>query len=319
MSIVDDHELWQERISASLDGELSPDEELLLQEHLAGCAQCRSAMALLRSMRAAIGADQARPPEKLAEGARYLFEQEKKKGPGLKRWRFTAIAAVICLALLGFAAFGPWGGSGSAAPRAVEAAAEKQTAGYLTSAGAAAPAGMAAEEPETEADTVAGVTDQGMPEPEPQATVYMTSREGEGLPDSVPAEAPGAAAAGGAESAPETAEEGAQMNGFGNSVKSPLYSADSLPGYGVYRELENASGYYSVSFVYGPVPDTIRENRECTLLDSPEGQERWLVPLSVCMNEGLMEQFNEIYYGDLLSERGLVIGLTDIEEGEWLP
>ena len=54
-------------------------------------------------------------------------------------------------------------------------------------------------------------------------------------------------------------------------------------------------------------------------LDRAAGQERWLVPHSVCVNEGLLEQFNEVYYGDLLSQQGLVIGILDMEEDQWQP
>ena len=67
------------------------------------------------------------------------------------------------------------------------------------------------------------------------------------------------------------------------------------------------------------MPESVRTNRECTPLEAPEGQERWLVPHSVCVNEGLLEQFNEVYYGDLLSQQGLVIGILDMEEDQWQP
>ncbi len=117
---------WMEQISASLDGELSPEEGQALEEHLAGCEDCRAAAALLRSMVKVMREDTVSPPEKLAEGTRYLFEQEKKnRGFSMKRWRFTAIAAVICLALFGVVKLAPWNaGSGSAAPMAAGVRAE---------------------------------------------------------------------------------------------------------------------------------------------------------------------------------------------------
>ena len=108
--------------------------------------------------------------------------------------------------------------------------------------------------------------------------------------------------------------ESASEEPAADASKSPMYYAAALPGYSVYRQLQDAEGFYSVSFVYGPVPDGIRNNSACTPMDSPEGQERWLVPLEVCQNEGYLEQFNEIYYGDLMSRQGLVIGLLDVEE-----
>ena len=78
-------------------------------------------MALLRSMAKVMREDTVQPPEKLAEGTRYLFEQEKKdRGFRWKRWRFTAIAAVICLALFGVIKLAPWsaGSGGASAPMA---------------------------------------------------------------------------------------------------------------------------------------------------------------------------------------------------------
>ena len=71
---------WMQQISASLDGELTPEEEQALQAHLAECQDCRTAMALLRSMTKVMREDTVQPPEKLAEGTRYLFEQEKSAG-----------------------------------------------------------------------------------------------------------------------------------------------------------------------------------------------------------------------------------------------
>lgn len=315
MSQVADCREWLEEISASLDGELSPEKEAALQEHLAECEDCRAAMALLRGMTEVMREDMVQPPAQLAEGTRFLFEREKKeKGFSLKRWRFTAIAAVICLALFGVVKLAPWSmkDGSAAAPMAAEgivaqdsakgvlsAPASTQAAkDLLTAAGSMEPAPESAEGPGEEP-----AAEQDM-RGEPIAAAAETNgmvQEDNGMADGFPE---------------------AEMNMEANGAlpgSSPLYTAESLPGYAIYSQLEGADAYYSVCFTYGEVPESIRTNRECTPLDAPEGQERWLVPLSVCMNEGLLEQFSEIYYGDLLSRQGLVIGILDMEEDQWQP
>lgn len=307
---------WMEEISASLDGELSPEEEAALQEHLAECEDCRAAMALLRGMTQVMREDTVQPPAQLAEGTRFLFEREKKeKGFSLKRWRFTAIAAVICLALFGVVKLAPWGagGSGAAAPRAAESIAAQQSlkeassapAGaqsakdVLITAGGMEPAPESAEGPGEEP-----AAEQDMRGVQITAAAAQTNgmvQEDAGMADDFPEE---------------------EMDTQTNEAlpgSSPLYTAASLPGYVIYSQLESAETYYSVCFVYGEVPESVRTNRECTPLEAPEGQERWLVPHSVCVNEGLLEQFNEVYYGDLLSQQGLVIGILDMEEDQWQP
>ena len=323
MSIVDEHALWQERISAYLDGELGAEEEQELMDHLDECEKCRSAMLLLRSMGEALQADTVEPPAMLAEGTRFLFEKEraqKKFSP--KRWRFTAIAAVICLALLGVATLAPRSGS------AVKNAAAEADHRYMSGSGASLAAGgtlTMADSTETETmaeetaaegqlrsyNSTASARPADTPVPAPQATSAAASAP----------QAAGSAYDGGAAAEAgvnESAEEpGAEAED--GTRKGAQYSVSGQPGYAVYQTLEDPSRYYSVCFVYGEVPQTIRDHTGCVPLDAPEGQERWLVPLDVCLNEGLLEQFQEIYYGDLLSQQGLVIGILDMEEEKWLP
>ena len=319
---------WMEEISASLDGELSPEEEAALQEHLAECEDCRAAMALLRGMTQVMREDTVQPPAQLAEGTRFLFEREKKeKGFSLKRWRFTAIAAVICLALFGVVKLAPWGAGGSsAAPMAVKrtdvesdvkksptAAPALMQNGLMVTAGGAADA---AEVPEPAEE----------PAPAEPETDMRRQAAQNAAAESVPAEDAGAVEAekdgvGEHEENGAEAEENSLPGAAGDylTYHTGTYSAESLPGYVIYSQLESAETYYSVCFVYGEVPESVRTNRECTPLEAPEGQERWLVPHSVCVNEGLLEQFNEVYYGDLLSQQGLVIGILDMEEDQWQP
>ena len=311
---------WMEQISASLDGELSPEEEQALEEHLAECRDCRTAMALLQSMAKVMREDTVQPPEKLAEGTRYLFEQEKKdRGFRWKRWRFTAIAAVICLALFGVIKLAPWsaGSGGASAPMTaagvwaesdVKVSAPAAPASALNEmklqAGGAAAAPQAPEEPAPGPETEVCV-DNTAEAAEAEPTEQMS-----GLRSAAPAADAGKTDT--ADGLPGASAQDLWTNGA-------IYSAESLPGYAIYSQLDGAESYYSVCFVYGEVPETIRANRECTPLSAPEGQERWLVPHSVCVNEGLLEQFSEVYYGDLLSQQGLVIGILDMEEDQWQP
>ena len=65
---MEDHGYWQEQLSAFVDGELSPEEEAGLREHLEGCAGCRSALALLRGMTGALASAEEEPPAALPEG-----------------------------------------------------------------------------------------------------------------------------------------------------------------------------------------------------------------------------------------------------------
>lgn len=307
---MEDHGYWQELLSAYVDGELTPEEDEALQAHLEGCEKCRSALALLRGMTAVLGSEEAEPPSALPEGARFLFQRERTEGRfSWKRWRFTAIAAVVCIALLGFGTQVPklfGGGMKAAAP----AAPAEYTMYVLNDAAEAAETEtLTISEQKTAVLQASGVTGAApTPVPAPQATAAAASGD-EGVH--------GSTESGGAREEPET--PGEERSGNYSCRDSVLYTAEGLPGYAIYQSLENGEKWYSVCFVYGEVPQSIREDRECVPMEAPEGQERWQVPLSVCLNEGLREQFNEIYYGDLLAEYGLVIGITDMEEEKWLP
>ena len=348
MSIVDEHAVWQEQISAYLDGELNAEEERELMDHLDECEKCRSAMLLLQGMGAGLRADTAEPPLMLAEGARFLYEKERaQKKFSLRPWRFTAIAAVICVALLGVATLVPRGSNAMKSSAATadsaggeyvyhsfvaedEAASEygdvtevavgmnsapltkyEGVAPAETAAAAAAPAATPAPAPESARAAAAT--------PAPAATPASTP-----MASSAPTSAPSAAAAGGnaggmADAGKNAPGEDAAEEPEYSTRTGGMYTTAGLPGYAIYCELEDPSRYYSVCFVYGEVPQTIREDVSSILLEAPEGQERWLVSLEVCLNEGLLEQFQEIYYGDLLSQQGLVIGILDMEEEKWAP
>lgn len=309
---MEDHGYWQEQLSAFVDGELSPEEEAELREHLEGCAGCRSALALLRGMTGALASAEEKPPAALPEGTRFLFEREKTDRKFiLKRWRFTAIAAVVCLALLGFGTQAPrlFGGNTAkteavSAPMAI---ADESPTASLMEADEAEPAPAEAQKGATLRASGGGMP---TPEPAPQAPAAADSAVYGGANSAWSGETPAEDSGEAEETSPDAA-----------SGTSPYYmfSTEGLPGYAIYQELENAGGWYSVCFVYGEMLPSIREDRSCVALESPEGQERWKIPLSVFTKEGLREQFNEIYYGDQLSQEVLVIGILDMEEEKWLP
>ncbi len=325
-------------LSASVDGELSEREEQELQEHLKTCRGCRETLALLRVTAEALRQERTEPPEKLAEGILFLAEKERSRRRfSLKGWRFTAIAAVICLGVLGVVHFSGAGSSMAPARSApMKAAADELETGAAVYRSVAWPAAAEGSEDRQEmAGYVVGDSDlrasggsaamadstntvqpaatpappQAQEEPAPAETIQPA---GDNAYDGG---TEGNFTNGGADSA-ETETEPTEESS--NVPGSTIYYANTLAGYQIYRELEDADRYYSVCFVYGSVPETISGNRECTRLDAPEGQERWLVPLSVCLNEELKQQFNEVYFGDLLSQQGLVIAIQK-EEEEWAP
>ncbi len=312
MSRVEEHGYWQEQLSAYVDGELTPEEETALMAHLESCGECRSALALLRGMTGVLGEGVEEPPEALVQGTRFLYEREKKdRGFSLKRWRFTAIAAVVCLALLGFGTQAPrlFGGNRAkneamSAPMAVM---DESPIATLMGADEAEPAPA---EVGKSATLRASGGAMPTPEPAPQTTTATaaadTTANDAWRSEEAPAE-------------PESEECGDADSAPGAVLGSSLYYTAGLPGYAIYQELENAGGWYCVCFVYGEMLPSIREDRSCVALESPEGQERWKIPLSVFTKEGLQEQFNEIYYGDQLSQEVLVIGILNMEEEKWLP
>ena len=122
-----DCEKYNTMISAAVDGELGIEEKLELSEHLKTCAECRSYMELMERMRSALAEGAAEPPSKLADGIMYKVELASSRRRFRRgTWgRYTAIAAVLCLAVLGAARLAPvLKGSGAAAPRENDAAAK---------------------------------------------------------------------------------------------------------------------------------------------------------------------------------------------------
>lgn len=128
-----------DRISAELDGTLTPEEQTALDEHLDSCAVCRALRAELAGLHAALpGLDEIPAPEGFADSVMRAvaesaqeppenvipFSPKKRRSPW-KGW--AAAAAAFAVVILGAAAGnGAWGGfaktADSAAPYSMNSA-----------------------------------------------------------------------------------------------------------------------------------------------------------------------------------------------------
>ena len=142
-------EYYEELICASLDGELTAEEERELREHLETCENCRGFLASMEAVSGAAARGLPEPPADLADRVMAAVRAEnvktKKKIVPFPRWtRAAALAAAAALVI--------WAGfslgtrrMGSAAPMAApsvayEAAEAETEEAALFSAGAAADA-----------------------------------------------------------------------------------------------------------------------------------------------------------------------------------
>lgn len=97
-----------EQISRGLDGDLTPQEQTALEEHLAACPQCRALARELTELHQLMGElEETSAPDTLAPSVMAAIRREKKPVPlGLRPWFRTvgglAACAVICLGLYAF-------------------------------------------------------------------------------------------------------------------------------------------------------------------------------------------------------------------------
>lgn len=151
---------YLELISARLDGALSPEENTRLEEHLAGCPDCRALAEELSALHAAVAAlPPVAPPPDLAgrvmEAVRadntIPFVPGEAKARARRRNQWLATAAVLAVILVGAGALRPWmAGGNTSAPSA-------DTAMAITAAGrsgAAAPADAGEGTPESAEQSV---------------------------------------------------------------------------------------------------------------------------------------------------------------------
>jgi hypothetical protein len=88
------------------------------------------------------------------------------------------------------------------------------------------------------------------------------------------------------------------------SQASPEYDEENTRGYEIYKSLKYEDSFYSVCFIFGPVPDKLDG---CEVLYTGEGQTHYKVPLETMLDLEMAEAFNEIYIDNLNADYGLVI------------
>jgi anti-sigma factor RsiW len=158
-------EAYIEQMILSLDGELSPQAEQKLQEHLAGCEGCRSLYKAYQEIDQGIAEMEEEPPEGLVRAVMGSVRREHEKGQLLKRYRFTLIAAAAAVVVLIAGKYFPSYSAQSAA--SADTAAEE----VATEAAASAAAGEMAFQAQFEAqDETAEIT-----EAEPEEAVVTES------------------------------------------------------------------------------------------------------------------------------------------------
>jgi len=280
-------------ISAKLDGELEKKDEEELEKHLAACPECRKYMKLLETTKEALHEDLPDPPEMLREGIMYKIGLES----GRKRhyWafgRWTAIAAVICIAIFGAVKFNGSGVLRQEAPSAMKDSAEFRTAtetefyGYTPDYDSAVTAETAIEE---------------MKVPEPMPTSQsMSSTSGNAVSEEGKEPESSAAMA-----------DSYDMNS--DSATGSVYQATSLPGYETGTAALDGGVYAGVCIFYDQLPDGLMTEGWQTLIPEDGEDARWLLPIREFETLESRAEWNEFYYGDPSADSGLVI-VIDGEE-----
>ena len=118
------HEVYEDMISAKLDGLLTEEEEAELAGHLASCPDCRRARREMEAAHWTLLAASPPPPEGLTDRIlENLPAQPRKRSPWVRKAAPLAAAAVFALAVLGItktvANFHDVAGSNAAAEEAV--------------------------------------------------------------------------------------------------------------------------------------------------------------------------------------------------------
>jgi hypothetical protein len=296
---------YNELISAYIDNELNEDDRAVLDAHLETCDECRKYLKLLQSVSSSAGNTLVQPPEKLAEGIMYKakLESSHKHFRRFPFGRYTAIAAVFCLVMLGAYKIIPLfnkadtknaaadysmadteaadKGSGSAEAQIYGAAADMDTGG----AGDAMPSAGEAAEYKSGSDTDSGKAERN----------YIIPTEEEAKSEE------GTATTMMMALAPSDSEASI-------SQASPEYDEENTRGYKIYKNLKYDERFYSVCFIFGPVPDKLDD---CEVLYTGEGQTHYKVPLETMLDLEIAEAFDEIYYDNLSADYGLVIVVNE--------
>jgi len=280
-------------ISAKLDGELSEKDGEELEKHLAACPECRKYMKLLQTAKEALKEDVPDPPETLRKGIMYkigLESSRKRHYWAFGRW--TAIAAVICIAIFGIAKFNGSGVLKQAAPGTVNSSAESgtgtgtETDEYLTGYDDA-----------TWAES--SLLEMKMPEPMPDSQLMGSPAE---YACDEEREAPASNGA---------AADSCEMDSV--SASGTVYNADSLPGYALGSAALDGGEYAGVCIFYDQLPDSVTTAGWQTLIPEDGERARWLLTAGEFEALESGTEWNEFYYGDPSAGSGLVI-VIDGEE-----
>ena len=282
-------------ISASLDGALNRKDAKELEKHLASCADCRRYMQLLETVKEGLHEELPDPPEMLREGIMYKIGLEKHRKlhfGAMGRW--TAIAAVLCVVILGVVKLTGSGVMKASAQEAVPMALNSVASG---AAGADMEAEKAADSGWLSESKLAAANDM----PSQEETLTAESAAGSG-----------SAANGAVRSVP--AEPGAMNDALDGPDVGSVYLADSLPGYDTARAALNSGDYWGVCVFYGALPEDLGAG--AWQRETPESGEkdRWLLSLSELQALEKGTEWDEFYYGDLNAARGLVIVIAGEEE-----
>lgn len=295
MSGLQDCAKYDIMLNARVDGTLNKKDAKELDKHLAACADCRKYLQLLEDIRDGLHEELPDPPESLREGIMYKIGLEKHRKlhfGAMGRW--TAIAAVLCVVILGVVKLTGSGVMGSSA-----AAAPKAAAPALYSADESAP---------MEADVRAEAEEDGMP-----ADSRLAVSSGMKGPAEAPAPEPESIAGGSTNGADRAADEApGAANDAGESFS--VYLADSLRGYGFARAALDSGDYWGVCVFYGALPEELGAGDWQTKTPEKGEKERWLLSQEALQALEKGAAWDEFYYGDLSSGQGLVIVIAGEEE-----
>ena len=301
-------------LSAYLDGELHGKEAKELEKHLRTCEECQKYLALLKNVKEGLREELPPAPETLRQGIAYKLELEKKRQKlyfgAFGRW--TAIAAVLCLAIFGVVRL-----TGSGVSRTSEAVpAAGGSSGYLSaeksaSGGASSSTGGTESVPESKI-TAAGGAVEVAPAPAPAAV----NGAGGFYADEEAAEEEGggiAYAASGAMPAAPAAPNAPMEEPAPEEPASP-YLTDSLRGSDAGLSAMDEGDYYGVIVFYDALPEGISQKDWAMQTPREEELGRWLVPAEDL--KGLLEAgiCDEVYFGDRMAGQGLVLLVAGEEE-----
>lgn len=287
-------------ISAAVDGELDIDEKAQLEAHLRSCGQCRSYLEIMRKMSEALRDSAEEPPEKLSEWIMADVKLHNSRRIFGAYGRYTALAAVICLVILGAAALRPRLTAGKNGLKAADSVVEAPMAVYadqsVTGEESASDGGDDAAYG-LHADAEAG------PGKEANGEAYAV---GTYPADAAEDESEYKYANG--EPVPDAAFSG--YDGYGQNASEEedafVSEFETSRGYKKYTAMDYEEKFFEVAVIYGEAPD---ELDGCEILLSEGEQTDYRVPKELMQSLGSEGVFSEIYFNDLLSDYGLVMVL----------